>query len=34
MKKVFLSVDIEGINGINNWDETEAGHPRYAEFKK
>lgn len=34
MKKVFLSVDIEGINGINNWDETEASHPRYAEFKK
>lgn len=33
-KKVFMSVDIEGINGICNWDETEAESPRYQEFKK
>ena len=33
-KKVFMSVDIEGINGICNWDETEADTARYQEFKK
>lgn len=32
--RVFISADIEGVNGILSWDETEAGHPRYAEFKK
>ena len=32
--KVFISADIEGINHICSWDETEAGHPRYQEFKK
>ena len=32
--KVFISADIEGVNGILSWDETEAGHSRYAEFKK
>ncbi len=31
--KVFISVDIEGINGICCWDETEADSPRYQEFK-
>ena len=33
-KKVFISVDIEGINGIVNWDETEPQYARYAEFKE
>lgn len=32
--KVFISADIEGVNHIASWDETEAGHPRYLEFKK
>lgn len=31
--KVFMSIDIEGVNGICNWDETEAGNSRYNEFK-
>ena len=33
-KKVFMSIDIEGINGIVNWDETEPEYARYAEFKE
>jgi len=32
--KVFISADIEGVNGICSWKETEYGHLRYAEFKK
>jgi len=32
--KVFISADIEGVNHICNWNETEATHPRYQEFKK
>jgi D-amino peptidase len=32
--KVFISADIEGVNSICSWDETEASHPRYLEFKK
>lgn len=32
--KVFMSIDIEGVNGICSWDETEANHPRYREFKE
>src|SRR5690554_4898751 len=32
--KVFISADIEGVNSICSWDETEAGHYRYNEFKK
>lgn len=31
--KIFMSVDIEGVNGICSWDETEYGEARYAEFK-
>ena len=31
--KVFMSIDIEGINGIVNWDETEYGDPRYEQFR-
>ena len=31
--KVFMSIDIEGINGICNWDETEYGNPRYEQFQ-
>ena len=33
-KKVFISIDIEGINGIVNWDETDPKYPRYFEFKE
>lgn len=32
--KVFISADIEGVNGICDWDETESGHYRYAQFQK
>jgi D-amino peptidase len=32
--KVFISADIEGVNSICDWNETEAGHFRYLEFKK
>ena len=31
--KVFISIDIEGINSICAWDETEVGDRRYAEFQ-
>lgn len=32
MKKIFLSADMEGTCGINNWDETEKNKPDYAPF--
>lgn len=32
--KVYISADIEGVNSICSWDETEYGHSRYFEFKK
>src|SRR5690554_6047140 len=32
--KVFISADIEGINSICDWTETEYGEQRYFEFKK
>lgn len=32
--KVFISVDIEGINGICCWDETDPQYARYQEFKR
>lgn len=32
--KVFMSIDIEGVNGICSWDETEHDDPRYEEFRK
>ncbi|MEZ5923199.1 MAG: M55 family metallopeptidase [Hyphomicrobiaceae bacterium] len=32
--KVYISVDIEGIAGSLDWDETEIEHPRYAEFRE
>lgn len=28
--KVFISVDIEGITGVTNWNETELGHGEYT----
>lgn len=31
--KVFISADIEGVNGICSWQETDAAHPRYSEFR-
>lgn len=32
--KIYISADIEGVNGICSWDETEYGHPRYLQFQK
>lgn|SRR5690554_3228235 len=32
--KVFISADIEGVNSICDWSETEYGTQRYFEFKK
>jgi D-amino peptidase len=32
--KVYISVDIEGIAGTVDWDETEIEHPRYGEFRE
>lgn len=32
--KIFMSIDIEGVNGICNWEETEASSPRYKEFQE
>ncbi len=32
--KVFISADIEGVNHIAHWDETEYGHARYDEFRR
>lgn len=31
--KVFISADIEGVNNIVNWDETNLGHSEYAYFR-
>ncbi|MCK4812496.1 MAG: M55 family metallopeptidase [Candidatus Marinimicrobia bacterium] len=31
--RFFISADIEGITGINNWNETNKGHPDYSEFR-
>lgn len=32
--KIFISVDIEGICGIANWDETTLNHPDYNYFRQ
>lgn len=32
--KVFISADIEGVNGITNWDETFDNNYRYPQFQK
>lgn len=32
--KVFISADIEGVTGINSWDETEKSHKDYEEFRE
>lgn len=32
--KVYISADIEGVNHICSWNETEYNDPRYYEFKK
>jgi D-amino peptidase len=34
MMKVYISADIEGVNGICSWPETDAAHPRYQEFRE
>jgi len=33
INKLYISSDIEGTNGINNWDETEYGTNRYYQFQ-
>ncbi len=32
--KIYLSCDIEGVNGISSWSETEATHKDYAKFQE
>lgn len=32
--KIFISADIEGVNGIVNWRETEPDYPEYDYFKR
>lgn len=32
--RFFISADIEGVTGINHWDETNKNHPDYPEFRK
>lgn len=32
--KIYISADIEGVNGIHHWDETNSNNPKYQEFKK
>ncbi len=32
--KVYISADIEGVNGIVHWDETNPNHPDYRYFQK
>lgn len=34
MKKIFISADIEGVNNICAWDETNELHPDYQYFKR
>jgi D-amino peptidase len=31
--RFFISADIEGVTGINDWSETNKGNPEYAEFR-
>ena len=32
--KIFISADIEGVNNILSWDETDSNSPEYAYFRK
>lgn len=34
MKKIFMSVDIEGVCGVTDWDETEKNKSDYEEFRE
>ena len=34
MKKVFISADIEGVNNVLTWDETEIDKPEYFRYRK
>jgi len=34
MSKIFISVDLEGITGVINWDETAGNSPDYQYFRK
>ena len=31
--RVYISVDMEAVTGINHWDEATKGHPDYREFR-
>ena len=33
-RKVYISVDLEGISGINGNDQTSAGQPEYADHQE
>ena len=33
-KKVFISADIEGVNNVLTWDETELDKPEYPRYRK
>src|SRR3546814_17699783 len=32
--KIYISADIEGVDGITNWNEAEKNHPDYPEFRE
>ncbi len=32
--KILISVDMEGITGVTNWDQVTPGHPEYARFRR
>ncbi len=32
--KIYISADIEGVNGTTHWDETDRKHPDYPEFRE
>jgi D-amino peptidase len=34
IKKVYISVDIEGVTGTTHWDEAAKSHPDYAQFRE
>lgn len=32
--KIYISADIEGVNGINSWNETDPAHASYQEYRR
>ncbi len=32
--KILISVDMEGVTGVTNWDQVTPGHPEYARFRR